>query len=143
MNVLINGGRIELLPEGDLDRSKLAEIPEGTNEVFVYTTLDGGTDGNQEALVISIILTGISIPSLDEEEPKEDEGSEAIMAEFMGDIRRAVIKHWPRLNEINGFAGAHMIIGALEQAQQKILQELDKMLVETLQEYYFDLEEGS
>lgn len=54
MRLKIKDGRIELIPEKDIDRIRLAQIPEGSNEVFVYTTLDGGDEGNQEALVIHI-----------------------------------------------------------------------------------------
>ena len=54
MRIIIKGGRIEFIPEKDVDRARLAQIPEGSNEVFIYTTLDGGDEGNQEALVIHI-----------------------------------------------------------------------------------------
>ena len=54
MKMIIKDSRIELIPEEEIDRARLAQIPEGTNEVFVYTTLDGGDDGSQEALVIYI-----------------------------------------------------------------------------------------
>jgi len=69
--------------------------------------------------------------------------AEAIMAEFIGDIGRAVKKHWPRLQEVGGFTAAHMIIGGLEQAQQKVIRELERILEETLEEKYFGLEEAS
>lgn len=62
---------------------------------------------------------------------------EAIMAEFVGDIGRAIKKHWPGLQEESGFAAAHMIIGGLEQAQQKVIRELERMLEEVLEEKYF------
>ena len=54
MKVLIKDSRIELIPEEEIDRDKLAQVPEGSNEVFVYTTMDGGEDGAQEALVIHV-----------------------------------------------------------------------------------------
>ena len=54
MRLKIKDNRIELIPEKDVDRARLAQIPEGSNEVFVYTTLDGGDEGDQEALVIHI-----------------------------------------------------------------------------------------
>lgn len=54
MKLIIKGGRIELIPEEEIDRDRLAQIPEGTNTAFVYTTLDGGEDGCQEALVVYI-----------------------------------------------------------------------------------------
>lgn len=54
MKVIIKDSRIEFIPEKEIDRARLAQIPEGSNEVFVYTTLDGGDEGNQEALVIHI-----------------------------------------------------------------------------------------
>ena len=54
MRVIIKDSRIEFIPEKEIDRTKLAQIPEGSNEAFVYTTLDGGDEGNQEALVIHI-----------------------------------------------------------------------------------------
>jgi len=72
-----------------------------------------------------------------------EESPEAIITEFVGDVADAVKKHWPRLNKVSGFAAAHMIIGALEQAQQKVLREFDEMLNETLEERYFGIEEGS
>jgi len=71
------------------------------------------------------------------------ETPEAIITEFVGDIADAVKKHWPRLNKVSGFAAAHMIIGALEQTQQKVLRDFNEMLDETLQEKYFVPEEGS
>ncbi len=52
MKLIIKDNRIEFIPEKEIDRARLARIPEGTNEVFVYNTLDGGEDGCQEALVI-------------------------------------------------------------------------------------------
>lgn len=70
------------------------------------------------------------------------EDPELVMAEFMGDIRKAVIKHFTRLDEAHGFTAAHMIIGALEQAKQKVIRELDKMLEKVLEEKYFGLEEA-
>lgn len=72
---------------------------------------------------------------------ESEESPEAIIAEFVGDIGRAVKKHWPRLNKVSGFTAAHMIIGALEQAKHKVLNELDNMLLETLEEKYFGPEE--
>ena len=54
MKLSIKDSRIELIPEKEFDRARLAQIPEGSNEVFIYTTLDGGDEGNQEALVIYI-----------------------------------------------------------------------------------------
>ncbi|MCW3988661.1 MAG: hypothetical protein NWE88_01140 [Candidatus Bathyarchaeota archaeon] len=54
MRLKIKDSRIEFIPEKDIDRARLAQIPEGSNEVFIYTTLDGGDEGNQEALVIHI-----------------------------------------------------------------------------------------
>ena len=60
--IIKDDGRIELIPEEDKDRARLALVPEGSNEVFVYTTLDGGDDGGQEALVIHIGR----VPSLEE-----------------------------------------------------------------------------
>lgn len=77
-------GRIELIPEKDFDYARLALIPEGSNEVFVYTTLDGGDEGNQEALVIRIG----HIPSeeeilatLDKDPTKPDEGAHRTILE--------------------------------------------------------------
>lgn len=73
MKVIIKeDGRIEFIPEEDVDRARLARIPEGSNEVFVYTTLDGGDDGCQEALVIHIG----HIPPLPLEERQEREADE-------------------------------------------------------------------
>jgi len=72
-----------------------------------------------------------------------EESPEAIITEFIGDIADAIKKHWPRLNKIGGFTAAHMLIGALEQAQQKVLRDFNEMLDETLQEHYFGPEEGS
>ena len=85
MKVIIKeDGRIEFIPEEDVDRARLARIPEGSNEVFVYTTLDGGDEGNQEALVIHIG----PIPSeeeilatLDKDPTKPDEGAHRIILE--------------------------------------------------------------
>ena len=54
MRLIIKDSRIELIPEKEIDRARLAQIPEGSNKAFVYTTLDGGDEGNQEALVIHI-----------------------------------------------------------------------------------------
>ncbi|KKL68163.1 hypothetical protein LCGC14_2127730 [marine sediment metagenome] len=54
MKMIIKDSSIELIPEEEIDRARLAQIPEGTNEAFIYNTLDGGEDGCQEALVIHI-----------------------------------------------------------------------------------------
>ncbi|KKM62894.1 hypothetical protein LCGC14_1517080 [marine sediment metagenome] len=72
-----------------------------------------------------------------------EESPEAIVAEFMGDVSRAVKKHWVRLDAVCGFAGAHIIIGALEQAKQKVVRELDGMLEKVLEEKYFGLEDDA
>lgn len=71
-----------------------------------------------------------------------DDSPEIIMAEFMGDIRKAVTKHFTRLYKTHDFTAAHMIIGGLEQAKQKVIRELDKMLEKALEEKYFGLEEA-
>ncbi len=52
MRVIIKDSRIELIPEKEVDRARLAQIPEGSNYAFIYNTLDGGEDGCQEALAI-------------------------------------------------------------------------------------------
>ncbi len=54
MKLIIKDSRIELIPEKEIDRARLAQLPVGSNEVFVYHTLDGGDDGCQEALVVHI-----------------------------------------------------------------------------------------
>lgn len=70
-----------------------------------------------------------------------EEDAELIVAEFMGDISKAVKKHWVRLDTACGIAGAHIIIGALEQAKQKVVRELDVMLEKILEEKYFGLDD--
>lgn len=64
---ITDNGRIEFFPENDKDRARLAQIPEGSNEVFVFYTSDGGEEGDEEALVIYI---GAIPPLEDSEEVK-------------------------------------------------------------------------
>uniref|UniRef100_A0A6M3LTW8 Uncharacterized protein n=1 Tax=viral metagenome TaxID=1070528 RepID=A0A6M3LTW8_9ZZZZ len=69
-----DSGRIELMPDCDKDWARLAQIPEGSNKVFVFYTADGGEDGAQEALVIHIghipSLKELGLPeAFDEEAP--------------------------------------------------------------------------
>ena len=80
--IIKDSGRIELIPEEDKDRARLALIPEGSNEVFVYTTLDGGDDGRQEALVIHIGRVPSLEEILEDKDPTEpDEGAHRIILE--------------------------------------------------------------
>jgi len=68
-----------------------------------------------------------------------EETLEGLTTEFVLDLADIVKRHWTRLSEIEGlgFAGAHMLIGALEQAQQKILADLNRELEKILLETYF------
>ena len=65
------------------------------------------------------------------------ESAEGLVAEFMVELSKLVKKYWPPLSEQTGFASAHILIGALEQAQQKILEELNSELSKILEEHYF------
>ncbi len=86
MKTLIKGSRIELIPEEEIDRDRLAQIPEGSNEVFVYTTLDGGDEGNQEAVVIHIgpVPTEEEVLEAIKDPTKPDEGAHRIILEKRG-----------------------------------------------------------
>ena len=59
----------------------------------------------------------------------EEATPETLIAEFIGDIALVIKKHWPLIAEKAGFASAHMIVGALEQMKQKILEDLNEELL--------------
>lgn len=54
---------------------------------------------------------------------------ESLMAEFVGDLSEVIKVHWPKLAKEAGFTSAHMIMGALDQLKQKILEDLNEELI--------------
>ena len=81
MRLKIKDSTIELVPEKEFDRARLAQIPEGSNEVFVYNTLDGGDEGNQEALVIHIGPIPTMEELLGKDPTRPDKGAYRIILE--------------------------------------------------------------
>jgi len=57
--------------------------------------------------------------------------TQELTAEFMVEISLAIKKYFPLFTEEVGFAAGHIILGALEQAQQKVLEEINELLFQS------------
>ena len=54
---------------------------------------------------------------------------ESVMAEFVGELSEVIKRYWPKLAIEAGFTSAYMIMGALDQCKQKVLEDLNEELI--------------